>query len=473
MCWPGSSIWSTPRERHVAEAVVIGGGIAGLAAAYDLHRAGWSVTVHEKSGRWGGKIHTSQVGDRQVDAGPDSMLARVDAARVLCEELGLADELIHPVAKIPALLFVDGSLHELPAKTVLGVPTDLNELSGVVSAAGLEAANADLVEPWHPLADGHDVSVGKVCRERLGDEITERLIDPLLGGINASHIDHLSLTTAAPQLANALAAEGSLIKGLSSLRSRMGATLGSGRPAPVFYGLPGGIARIIERLVEELAGADLRLNSHVRTLTQVAADGPKPDAIIIAAPAFAAAELVAAAVPDLSAELAAIEYASVAQVTLEVPRHAFDEVLDTSGILFPRVGGTLLTACTWFSSKWAHYQRPDAVLLRLTSGRYRDDRGQSLTDDELTEVLLGELRSALPVKSEPMARRVQRWPSSLPQYQPGHGARVQRIRAGAVEAGRGVGSGCRVEFVGAPYDGIGIPACISSGRRAAEAVMHS
>jgi oxygen-dependent protoporphyrinogen oxidase len=445
-------------------AVVVGGGIAGLCAAFELERAGWQVDVHEASGRWGGKVHSSPVGERVVDAGPDTFLARAPAGRELCADLGLEDELESPCAPVPAYLARGGSLHELPAGSMLGVPTDLEALarSGMVSATGVEHARFDLDAP--PTRFEADISVGELCRSRLGTEITDWLIDPILGGINASDIDRLSLVAGAPLLAEAVSRNPSLIKGMQELRPAAGATLGDGRPsAPVFLGLPGGIARIVDRLLQRMHGrVGLHLNSPIASLEPLRREA---DAVIVATPAFAASVLVAPLSRRAKIELAAIEYASVAQVVVEIPRHGIEQELDAAGILFPRAGGTLLTACTWLSSKWAHYRRPDTVLLRLSSGRFGDRRPASLSGSELVEVLLAELSRVIPINAPPSAVRVTRWDRSFPQYTPGHASRVARAcEALASDAPT-------VRLAGAAYHGIGLPACIDSGRLAAQQLL--
>lgn len=440
-----------PRTRP--HAVILGGGITGLVAALEFQTAGWSVTVHEASDRWGGKIQSSRVGERMVDAGPDSILARVEAGLELCHRLGLEAEIDHPVSKVPAYIHLDHQLHELPTGTMFGVPTDLAllETSDLISADGRKRAARDLDHappPADPVGNRSDISIGALCRERLGDEITDRLIDPLLGGINASDIDRLSLRAAAPQLAAAVDTHGSLIRGMAAARAKSGATLGSAAAAPVFFSLTGGVARIIQRLVEELAPSDLRLNSRIDGNT-FDRDGIEADAIV-----------------DTRPPGHAVNYASVSQVTVAVPTSALDEVMDTSGILFPRVGGTVLTACTWFSSKWPHYHDPETALIRLTSGRYGDDRANRMDDDELIRTLLEEVSPVVPLTGEPSAVRVQRWTNALPQYEPGHLELVERLREDAADRD------ARVRLAGAAYDGIGIPACIASGRRAAQELIE-
>ncbi len=439
-------------------AIVVGGGISGLVAAYDLHRAGWKVDVHEASDRWGGKVYSSLVGDRIVDAGPDTFLARVPQGRELCADLGLATELTSPVSPVPAYIRRNGALHPLPAGTVLGVPTDLDVLaeSGVISTAGVARAAEDLTLPTTEFGD--DISVGEFCRARLGDEVTDRLISPLIGGINASDIDRLSLSSASPQLAAAARQGGSFIEALVDARAKVGATLGSaGADEPVFFGLPGGIARIIDGLVAALPPESLHLTSSIDSLEDLDADH-----IIVSVPAFAAAPLLAPIAPIAAQLLSEIDYASVAQVTVELPLTGIERELDASGILCPVVDGGVMTAATWFSTKWAHYQREGTVLIRMTSGRYGDTRAMELGDDELVATLMGELSAIIPITAEPLAIRVHRWHNALPQYVPGHSDRVANIMASVAN------DAPHVHLVGAAYAGIGLPACIGGARTMAK-----
>lgn len=439
-------------------AIIIGGGISGLVAAYDLHRSGWKVDVHEASDRWGGKVYSSMVGDRLADAGPDTFLARVPQGRELCADLGLLDELTSPVSPVPAYIHRDGELHALPAGTVLGVPTDLDILadSGVISAGGVARASEDLTLPTTEFGD--DISVGEFCRARLGNEVTDRLISPLIGGINASDIDRLSLSSASPQLAAAARQGGSFVQTLQEARANVGATLGSaGADEPVFFGLPGGIARIIDELIAALPADALHLNSPINSLDDLDADQ-----IIVSVPAFAAAPLLAPVAPTAAELLSKIDYASVAQVTIELPVDGVERVLDASGILCPVVDGGVMTAATWFSTKWAHYQREGTVLIRMTSGRYGDTRAMELDDDELIATLTGELSAIIPITAEPLAIRVHRWHDALPQYVPGHADRVASIMASVAA------DAPNVHLIGAAYAGIGLPACIGGARALAK-----
>ncbi len=451
---------------------IIGGGISGLTAAYDLHRGGVEVTLIDAAGRLGGKLYSSPVGDRLVDAGPDTFLARVPDGFDLCKDLGIEGELTSPVAPVPAYLWRDGERRPIPANSVLGVPTDLDALaeSGAVSPEGVARAAEDLELPTTTIGD--DISVGAYMRARLGDEVTDRLIDPILGGINASDIDRLSLRSGAPQLWDLATNNRSIIEALRKTAEERGATLGSAKDQPVFYGLPGGIARLAEKLLDALAkpnsagtAATIRTGEAVTSLDAVIAD-TAADRVIIAVPAGPASALLADVAPVASERLGEIEYASVAQVTVELPKSGVDPILDASGVLFPRVDGRVMTASTWFSTKWAHYDRPDTVLIRMTSGRYGDARALALDDEGLTSLLLNELKQVVTIDQDPVAVRVHRWVDSLPQYVPGHAARVDEIfESVAADAPK-------VRLTGAAYHGIGIPACIRGARQVAADLLN-
>lgn len=451
------------------KAVVVGGGIAGLSAALTLQEHGVEVEIHEATDRWGGKIYSSPVGDRMVDAGPDTFLARAPQGVALCRRLGLEDQLVSPIAPVPAYIHHNGLLASLPTGTVLGIPTDFDAIkqSGLVSAEGIQRAQQDLTMPRTEIAD--DCTLGWLCRTRLGDEVTDRLIDPLLGGINASNIDDLSLAAAFPALARVARTNDSLILGLRDHRSAIGPTLGSAhpseKPAPVFYSLPGGMATLVEKMVAKLTSPDrnqrpasLHLDSAVSSL----ALGPDKPPVVLATPAAVSARLLRSSHPEAAALLEMIRYTAVSQVTYEFHQSHINPILDASGILFPRVDGLVATAATWLSTKWKHYQSDQTVLIRVTSGRADDLRSAQMTDTELVDALFRDLSTVIAITDTPRSVRVQRWPGAFPQYTPGHVQRVDRIRTLLRSP-----NGPMVTVAGAGFDGIGIPACIGSGQRAA------
>lgn len=455
---------------------VIGGGVAGLAAALDLHEAGHQVHLIEASDRFGGKVQTSPFAGVALDRGPDSVLARVPFAVDLFRRLGLDDEMV-PQPPASAYIYSRGELRRIPDGNVLGVPTDLEalEASGVVSPEAVARAADDLTNP-DDRPEG-DESVGSLIRRRLGDEILERLVDPLLGGINAGDSDRLSLVAGAPQIAAAARGdEASLIKALRAQRAAAPAPPPGEAPAPVFYTLRSGLGRLVEALLDRLEGVDQRLNSPVAALTPSTGETPDRwtvhlpdetltvDGVVIAAPAFVAADLLASTAPDAARMLADIDYSSVALLALAFPDAAAGRPLDSSGYLVPRVEGLLLTAASWSSSKWPHLALPGRFLVRASAGRFGDDRAMQMDDDTLLAAILDDLHTTMGIQGPPDEVRITRWDRSFPQYTPGHLERVAAIESALAHSAPGVA------LAGAAYRGVGIPACINSGRLAAAAV---
>jgi protoporphyrinogen/coproporphyrinogen III oxidase len=449
---------------------VVGGGITGLATAWYLRSGAWptrpEVTVLEAGGRPGGKIRTETLAGVPVEAGPDTFLARVPWATDLARELGLADDLVPP-ATGEAFVWHDGRLQPLPRATVLGVPVTARALlsTPLLSPRGRARAALDLVLPRHP-SPRADPSVAEVVGARLGREVLDRLVEPLVGGIHAGRADALSLRSAARPLASAAERHRSMMLGLRAERG----TEGSG---PVFLAVAGGMERLVERLVASLEGVDLRLATEVRSVTaedggwRVACDPGADvvaDAVVLTVPAFVAAPLVAGVAPAAARELEQIRYASVVTATLGYRPEALSRPLTGSGFLVPRAAGTLVTACTFSSVKWPALAGSGLVLLRASAGRHGDDRALSLDDGDLVARLHAELAAMLGLTAEPVEWRVDRWERSFPQYGPGHEERVGRVENElARHAGLFVG--------GAAYRGLGIAACIQSAENTAGQVM--
>jgi oxygen-dependent protoporphyrinogen oxidase len=417
---------------------VVGGGITGLAAAYQAQADGHRVTLYEADSRLGGKILTTDFGGLPVEAGPDAFLARVPHAVDLCREVGLGGDLVAPAAG-QAFVWTKGRLRPLPEGLVLGVPTNLVGLarSGILSAAGVARAGLDVVLPrsrW----SSDDPSVAEVVAARFGREAAGRLVEPLLGGIHAGRIDRLSLSSSAPQLAAAARSSRSLLLGLRGTRGSL--------DGPVFSTVAGGLSRLVDALADRLD--DVRLSSAVDSL-------PDADRVVLATPAPTTAKLLDSLAPEAAAELRSIEHASVALVTLAYP--ALD--VAGSGFLVPRVDGRLMTACSFGSNKWPQWSAPGRTVLRVSAGRAGDERALHMADDELVAALHAELGQAIGVPGAgPVEARVTRWWDGFPQYAPGHARRVARIEGAVAEADG------RVRVAGAAVYGVGIPACIASGR---------
>jgi protoporphyrinogen/coproporphyrinogen III oxidase len=451
---------------------VVGGGITGLVTAHTLQTQGVDVIVFEAADRLGGKILTTEVAGVRVDAGPDAFLVREKHMTDLAAELHLDNALVAPVAG-QASLWLDGALRPLPRRQYLGVPLDLDELAeaGLVSATGLARARQDLDGTAQPASDDDDVdhgpddeTVGELVRRHLGDEIMDALVAPLIGGINAGDPDQLSLAAGLPQLAAAAGHDPSLIR---SIRRHLA---DQARPAdaPVFLTHPDGLGRVIDTLALRL-GPAARTHTPVRSLTRadtgwlVHADGHPPfdvEAVVVATPAFAAADLVRPVSADAATLLDGIRYASVVMVTFAFPARAMPAFAG-SGFLVPREAGLTMTACSWASSKWAHLAGQDLVFLRVSAGHADDESAMELDDEQLVATLLAELASTAGVDADPVETRITRWPSSFPQYRPGHLDRVEAIDETLADEAPGL-------FVaGAAYRGLGLPACAQQARVAA------
>ena len=439
------------------DAVVVGGGVAGLTAARDLAATGLSVVVLEGSSAVGGKLRLAQVAGAEVDVGAESMLARRPEAVGLAAELGI--DLVHPASR-SSQLWTRGKLRPLP-RTLLGVPLDLPGLaaSGVLSDDGMERARHENVLP---LGDG-DVSVAELLGARLGPEVVDRLAEPLLAGVYAGHASNLSALAAIPQVVALLREHGSLLAAAASLPP------GSGEP--VFAGIEGGLGQL-PRLVA--AGLDVRTEAPVRDLVRTPSgfrltvgsartpETMETERVVLATPAAPTSRLLAEVAPDAATELAGVEYASMAIVTLAVPEL---EVGGSSGFLVPAVDGRRIKAATYSFSKWAWVGAASSLrILRASLGRHREESSIQATDDELAARVVADLTAASGQPIEPVDVHVQRWGGALPQYAVGHLDRVARIRA-AVDAVPGLA------VCGAAYDGVGIPAVIGSARRAAASLL--
>lgn len=473
---------------------VIGGGVAGLSAAFLLRNAGLDVTVLEGAPRLGGKLAVSEVGGVPVDCGAEALLARRPEGTGLIGELGLSGQLQVP-GTTAAGIWTRGSIRSLPRRQFMGVPADIGELAatGILSAAGLARAAQ---EPTLP--DGEpatDVSVSSRVGGRFGAEVVDRLVEPLLGGVYAGRCDDLSFDATLPALAQAARRHHSLTDAAASLVPASGGPASDGpasdgpaspgrglqpdrpRPAPVFTTLTGGLGTLPGALAVA-SGARVRTSAMVRELARTpagwrltigSAHAPEvleADAVIIAVPAAAAGRLLAGVADTAASALREIRYASMAVVTLAYPVAAFARPVTGSGFLVPAVDERTIKAVTFSTVKWPHLRatRPDLHIVRCSVGRLGEDAVLQRDDAELATLAAADLADATGVRGRPADARVSRWGGGLPQYSVGHLDRVARIRAG-------VASQPGLAVCGAAYDGVGIPACIATARLATEQVL--
>jgi oxygen-dependent protoporphyrinogen oxidase len=452
--------------------VVVGAGIAGLAAAAAVRARlpGATVTVLEASDRVGGKLRLAEVAGVTVDVGAEAMLNRRPEAVALARTAGLADRLVHP-ATTSSRIWSRGRLHRLP-RSVLGVPADLRDLadSGVVSRHGAARAAMEPMLPVTRLGDS-DVAVGRLVEERFGREVVDRLLEPLLGGVFAGHARELSVRAATPQVA-------ALLDDGRSLAKAAAAAVARESDVPVFAGLVGGVGGLPAAVAADL---DVRLGVTVRGLTRreaawelllgsaAAPTTITAEAVVLATPAPATARILRTVAPDAAAELAGIEYASSAVVTMAFRAHDLPPTTG-SGFLVPPVEGRTIKASTFSFAKWDWVRQAgctgsdDLLVLRTSVGRHREARSLQVDDDELVQASVDDLAAAIGLSVRPVDAHVQRWGGALPQYAVGHLDRVRRVR-------RSVGRQPSLAVCGAAYDGIGIAACVGSALRAADEVV--
>ncbi|MES9519688.1 protoporphyrinogen oxidase [Streptomyces capoamus] len=454
-------------DRGLGHVVVIGAGIAGLAAAHRLLGRGARVTVLEAGDRVGGKLLPGEIAGVRVDLGAESMLARRPEAVALAREAGLG-EALQPPATATAAIWTRGALRPMPKGHVMGVPGTAAALSGVLSDEGLARIERDADLPRTELGD--DVAVGEYVAARLGREVVDRLVEPLLGGVYAGDAYRISMRSAVPQLFRAARAHTSLTEGVREIQAEAAAQQ---RTGPVFMGIAGGVGRLPLAVAESVRarGGEILTRTPARELRREAAGGWRitagervlhADAVIVAVPAPAAAALLRAESPGAAAELAAVEYASMALVTLAY-RRADARLPEGSGFLVPPVDGRTIKASTFASRKWGWIaeEDPDVVVLRTSLGRHGETEILGRDDAGLVEVSRHDLREATGLAAEPLETRVTRWTDGLPQYPVGHHARVARIREQVAKL-----PGLAV--CGAQYDGVGIPACVASAHAAVD-----
>ncbi|WP_410535890.1 protoporphyrinogen oxidase [Streptomyces sp. KL2] len=452
--------------------IVIGGGISGLAAAHRLLEGGARVTVLESSPRLGGKLYAGRIADAAVDLGAESMLARRPEGLDLARAAGLGDAL-QPPATGTAAVWTRDEVRPMPTGHVMGVPADPAVLAGVVSPDGLARAAEDAELPRTEV--GEDVAVGEYVAARLGREVVDRLVEPLLGGVYAGDAYRISMRASVPVLFEAARRERSLLAAVRGVQERAAAGRQDG---PVFMGIEGGMGRLPGAVADtcRAAGADIRTGAPVSELrrtgsgwTAVAAGRRLgADAVLLAVPAPAAARLLADLSPAAAAELERIEYASMALVTMAFRRRDLARVPEGRGFLVPATDGRAIKASTFSTNKWRWNaaQDPGLFVLRTSLGRYGEEEVLGRDDADLVELSLGDLRTAIGLTARPVASTVTRWNGGLPQYPVGHLDRVARVR-------RDLAALPGLAVCGAAYDGVGIPACIASARTAAESVLHS
>ena len=441
------------------DVAIVGGGIAGLAAAYELGQRGVSVHVLEAASRAGGVVTTERVNGWVIDGGPDSMLVQKPAAVALCRELGLGDRLIPTLTPRTAYVLRDGQLHPLAEGSFLGFPLKFGALarSSLFTLGGKLRLASELVIPRR--AGDEDESIGTFVRRRFGEEAVDYLAEPLLAGIHAGDVERLSMRALFPRLLEAERQSGSVLRAFRALRV-------TPSPQGAFVSLPGGTGELVDTLLASMPGV-VRTNARVTELRRagslvIESSLGRLDAraVILAVPAYVTASLLRSFDTTIAAFCGAVNYASTATVAFGYRRDQIAHPMQGSGFVVPRVERSALLAGTWVSSKWPGRAPDGHVLLRGFLGGGRDPHRLDASDDELVEMARTELGDLLGISGDPVITRLFRWTRQSPQYEVGH---LQRVAA--IDEHLGALPG--VFLTGSGFRAIGIPDCIADARATA------
>lgn len=455
---------------------VIGGGITGLSAVYYLNekikkeKLPYQVTLLEAGDQLGGKIRTERKDGFTIERGPDSFLIRKQSAERLVRHLGLGDKLVRNGTG-KSYILAGENLHEIPKGSFMGIPVQMRPFlsSSLFSMTGKARAGWDFAAPASDSQD--DQSLGKFFRRRLGDEVTENLIEPLLSGIYAGDLDDLSLMATFPNFYQLEQEHGSLIKGL--WRTMPSVKESTGKKRSAFYSLKGGLQSIVEAMEGQLGKTTIRKNAAAEEVQKEEKhyrihlnDGSviASDLVLITTPFSSMKKMLKGY--DFIQELGDMKATSVANVALAFQQSSIKEDIDGSGFVVSRNSDYRITACTWTHKKWPETTSPPGkALLRCYVGRPGDEGIVDLSDEELEEIVLDDLHKIMKIEGKPLFSVVTRWRDAMPQYSVGHKKLVEKLETGLTSHLPGVFA------AGSSYRGIGIPDCIDQGKEAAEKML--
>ncbi|MDN3015146.1 protoporphyrinogen oxidase [Paenibacillus sp. BSR1-1] len=459
--------------------VIIGGGIAGLTSAFYLQKAAKEqslpieIILVEASHRLGGKLQTVVRDGFTIERGPDSFLARKTSMIRLAKEVGMDDQLVHNSTG-KSYVLVNERLHSMPGGSIMGIPTEIGPFitSALFSLPGKLRAAADFVLPRSE--SGKDQSLGEFFRRRLGDEVVENLIEPLLSGIYAGDIDQLSLMSTFPQFYEVEQKYRSLILGMKkSTPAQPKKPVSTEKPKGAFLTFVSGLQSFAEAIEANLDPASIlkghRVDKIMKTDNQYEIYLNNGETIY--------ADCIIAATPHQVTQMMFSQYSffepfksvpstSVATVALAFPEEAVKQDIDGTGFVVSRNGDYSITACTWTHKKWAHSTPKGKVLLRCYVGRAGDETIVDLSDDQITKIVLDDLNKTMKITMKPDFAIVSRWKNSMPQYTVGHKQRLETILAHVKEELPGV------FLAGASYGGVGVPDCIDQGEAAVKSVLE-
>jgi oxygen-dependent protoporphyrinogen oxidase len=443
------------------DVVVIGGGIAGLAATYELRRRGVNVLLVESAERVGGVIRTDRFDGWVIDGGPDALLTQKRAAVALCGELGLTNRLVSTLMPRTAYVLRGARLHPIPEGSFLGFPVRARALaaSSLFSLGGKLRMACEMVVPRSE--DDTDESIASFVRRRFGQEAVDYLAEPLLAGIHAGDVERLSIRALFPRLVDAERQSGSIIRAFRALRMRPSAQ-------GAFVSLPGGIGELVDALVGAIPADTVMTGARITDLRHAGTfmlDTPRDQvgarAVILAVPAYTAGGILRGVHTGLAALCEEISYASTATVAFGYERNQISHPMRGSGFVVPRVERSPLMAATWVTSKWPHRAPDGHVLLRAFLGGGRDPHRLDQDDRELIELARTALTEVMGISGPTLFSRLYRWTRQSPQYEVGH---LRRVAAIDEHLSRLPG----LFVTGSGFRAIGIPDCIADGRATAE-----
>lgn len=455
--------------------VIIGGGITGLTAAYYLQKRAaeydfpLEVKLIEASHRLGGKMQTVVKDGYIIERGPDSFLERKQSASRLAKEVGLGDKLVNNSSG-QSFILVGEQLFPMPGGSIMGIPTEVAPFvtTGLFSIPGKIRAAADLILPRSNSKE--DQSLGQFFRRRLGDEVVENLIEPLLSGIYAGDIDQLSLMSTFPQFYQVEQKYRSLILGMKK-STPLPKQKSSGEKKGMFLTVTTGLQSFADAIEAKLPPETVLKGYRIESLKKYDSkyelelnNGERitADSVIAAVPHFTAASIFSDY--DFFSVFKEMPATSVANVALAFPEEAIKKDIDGTGFVVSRNGDYSITACTWTHKKWPHTTPKGKVLLRCYLGRPGDEAIVDLSDDEIIKIALEDLNKTMRITTEPEFSVVTRWKDSMPQYTVGHKQRVAAINVQIAKELPGI------FLAGSSYEGIGLPDCIDQGEAAVEKV---
>ncbi|PFS00214.1 protoporphyrinogen oxidase [Bacillus cereus] len=454
--------------------VIVGGGITGLSTAYYLQKEireknlPIDTLLIEASGKLGGKIQTVQKDGFTIERGPDSFLARKESAAKLVKELGLGDELVNNKAG-QSFILVNNRLHKMPSGSMMGIPTQITPFlfSGLFSPIGKLRAGFDLLMPRSkPVSDQ---SLGQFFRHRLGNEVVENLIEPLLSGIYAGDIDEMSLMSTFPQIYQIEQEHRSISLGMRTLAPKQEkAEVKKGIFKTVKTGLESIVESLEVKIPNDMVIKGTRIEKVAKlgdgyTITLSNGKEMEADAIVVAAPHKV--------LPSMFAQYKQFRFfrnipsTSVANVALAFPKSAIQRDIDGTGFVVSRNSDYTITACTWTHKKWPHTTPEGKTLLRCYVGRPGDEAIVEQTDEEIVQLVLEDLQKTMDITEDPEFIIVSRWKEAMPQYTVGHKERMKKLTTFMESELPGV------YLAGSSYAGAGLPDCIEQGERAAKCVL--